>query len=299
MNVTVDPAYRNTSLCSNKGKRRHILNQNVPRLTGFQSIFKGPGGTLPDFLIIGAQKCGTTSLYDLLVTHPAVAPAYQKEVHYFDRYYNKGLIWYRANMPRQRDRRQAAKEGREFICGEAAPSYIYHPLAAERVKRVLPHGKFVLLLRNPVDRAFSHYHKECGREDETLTFEEALAKEDERLEGKFEKVLQTGTHSHNWWHYSYKARGRYAEQLDRWFRLFPRDQFLILKTEDMAADTPATVSQVCRFLGIAENGVTDFPRSNVGGYGKEMNPETRAMLQEYFRPHNERLYKMINRDMGW
>lgn len=275
------------------------MNQNVPRITGFQSIFKGPGGTLPDFLIIGAQKCGTTSLYDLLVKHPAVAPAYQKEVHYFDRYYNKGLIWYKANMPRERERRAAAKEGREFVCGEAAPSYLYHPLAPERAKRLLPNAKLIVLMRNPTERAFSHYHKERGREDETLSFEEAIAAEESRLEGKYEKVLQTGTHSHNWWHYSYKARGRYAEQLDRWFRLYPREQFLILKTEDMAADTPGTVDQVCRFLGIAEGGVTDFARSNVGGYKQEMNPETRAELDEYFRPHNERLYKMIGRDMEW
>lgn len=275
------------------------MNQNVPRITGFQSIYKGPGGTLPDFLIIGAQKCGTTSLYDLLVHHSAVAPAYQKEVHYFDRYYNKGLIWYRANMPRRSERRRAKREGRDFICGEAAPSYIYHPLAAERAQRVLPNGKFILVLRNPVDRAFSHYHKEIGREDETLSFEEALEQEDARLEGKYEKVLQTGNHSHNWWHFSYKGRGRYAEQLDRWLRLFPREQFLILKTEDMAADTPGELNKVCRFLEIGENGVKDFPRSNIGGYREEMNPETRVMLEDYFRPHNERLYEMIDQDMAW
>jgi len=275
------------------------LNQNVPRLTGFQSLYKGPGGTLPDFLIIGAQKCGTTTLYDLLATHPAVAPAYQKEVHYFDRYYNKKLIWYRANMPRRSERRRAEREGREFICGEAAPSYIYHPLVPERVKDVLPDIKLVVLLRNPIDRAFSHYHKEVGRKDEPLSFEEALSKEEERMAGKLEEVVQTGKHSFSWWHYSYKARGRYAEQLERWFKVFPREQFLIIKTEDMAADTPGTVNQVCRYLGISENGVTDFPKSNVGGYRQQMAPETRAQLEEYFRPHNQQLYQLIDRDMGW
>jgi hypothetical protein len=275
------------------------VNENVPRITGFQSIYKGPGGTLPDFLLIGAQKCGTTTLYDLLVTHPNIHPAYQKEVHYFDRYYNKGLIWYRANMPRRSERRAAEKRGEPFLTGEAAPSYIYHPLAAERAHRLLPGAKLVVLLRNPVERAFSHYHKEIGREDETLSFEEAIAQEEMRLEGKYDKVVQTGNHSHNWWHYSYKNRGHYAEQLQRWYKLYPRENFLILKTEDMAADTPGTVNEVCRFLGIEENKITDFPRSNVGGYGKEMDRNTRAQLEDYFRPHNQKLYELINRDMGW
>lgn len=289
---------RNNPVVHNPTRAR-LVNQNVPRITGFQSIFKGPGGTLPDFLIIGAQKCGTTTLYDLLVTHPDVHPAYQKEVHYFDRFYNKGLIWYRANMPRRRARRTAMRKGKPFLTGEAAPSYIYHPLAAERAHPLLPDAKLIVLLRNPVDRAFSHYHKEVGREDETLSFEEALAQEGRRLEGKLEKVVQTGKHSHNWWHYSYKNRGHYAEQLERWFRLYPRENFLILKTEDMAADTPATVNEVCRFLGIEENRIHNFSRSNVGEHGNEMNPDTRRQLEEYFRPHNQRLYELIGRDMGW
>jgi hypothetical protein len=264
-----------------------------------QAIFKGPGGTLPDFLIIGAQKCGTTTLYDLLATHPAVAPAYQKEVHYFDRYYNKGLLWYKANMPREKARKAAQAAGRTFITGEAAPSYIYHPLAAERVKRTVPRAKFVAILRNPVDRAYSHYQKEIARKDEKLSFADAIAQEDSRLQDKFEKILQTGHHSHNWWHYGYKNRGLYAEQLERWFRLFPREQFLILTTEEMAADTVGTLNQVCRFLGIEENGVKEFPKSNVGGYKERMTDQTRQELVEYFRPHNARLEQMLGRKLDW
>src|SRR5215213_38705 len=114
------------------------MNQNVPRLTAFQALLKGPFGTLPDFLIIGAQKCGTTALYDTLVQHPSVLPAYQKEVHYFDRYYNKGVLWYKANMPSKSAKRVAAAKGLKPIAGEAAPSYIYHPLSAQRVKDLLP-----------------------------------------------------------------------------------------------------------------------------------------------------------------
>lgn len=270
------------------------MNQNVPRLTAFQALLKGPFGSLPDFLIIGAQKCGTTALYDTLVQHPSVLPAYQKEVHYFDRYYNKGLLWYKANMPS----RTARKAAPEAIAGEAAPSYIYHPLAAQRVKSLLPNAKLIVLLRNPVNRAYSHYQKELDRKDETISFEQALDKEAERVEGGLPKVL-AGKHSHNWWHFSYMARGRYAEQLERWFKLFPREQFLILRSEDYAARTSEIVNEACRFLGLAENQITEFPRSNKSGYEKPLAPETRERLVNYFRPHNQRLYEMIGRDMEW
>jgi hypothetical protein len=274
------------------------LNQNVPRLTSTQALLKGPFGTLPDFLIIGAQKCGTTALYDTLVQHPAVLPAYQKEVHYFDRYYNKGLLWYRANMPTRAARRAAKKAGVHPIAGEAAPSYIYHPLAPGRVKKLVPHARLIVLLRNPVNRAYSHYQKERDREDESLTFEEAIDREAQRVEPGLDKVL-SGKHSHSWWHYSYLARGRYAEQLERWFALFPREQFLILRSEDYAANTLQIVDQSCRFLGIAEGQITTFPRSNKSGYEKPLAPETRQKLVDYFRPHNQRLYEMIGRDMEW
>jgi hypothetical protein len=274
------------------------MNESVPRLKAIDALRKGPFGTLPDYLIIGAQKCGTTTLYDTLVNHPAVYPSYQKEVHYFDRYFKKGLLWYRANMPRRAERHRAKAEGRQFMAGEAAPSYLFHPLVPARVKNVRPQIKLIALLRNPVDRAYSHFQKALDRSDEKLSFEEALDKEEERLASQLDKVM-AGDHSFEWWHHSYKARGRYAEQLERWFKLFPREQMLIIRSEDYSADVPGTVNSACRHLGIAENQITEFPTSNVSGYKKPMDPQTRSRLVEYFRPHNELLYNLLGRDMGW
>jgi hypothetical protein len=274
------------------------LNKSMPRLTAVQGFFKGLFGTLPDFLIIGAQKCGTTTLYDTLVRHPAVARAEDKEVHYFDRHYNKGLLWYRGNMPRRSERRRAARNNQPFVVGEASPSYIFHPLAPARVSRLLPNVKLILLLRNPVDRAFSHYQMSLDYHDDPLSFEEAIEHEEDRLAGRM-KIVLSGHHSHAWWHYGYKARGLYAEQLERWLKYFQREQFLILRSEDYSANPAAIVDQTCQFLEIPEGQIAIFDRSNVSSYNAPMNPESRARLIEFFRSHNQRLYDLIGRDMDW
>src|SRR5581483_11863989 len=138
---------------------------------------------LPDFLVIGGQKCGTTALYNYIIEHPDIYLAVRKQMHYFDNRYEKGDRWYRSGFPTVAEKFYVKNILRKrFITCEATPNYIFHPQAARRVARLLPHAKFILVLRDPVDRAYSHYNHEIRKGTEMLSFEEAIAKEKERLQ---------------------------------------------------------------------------------------------------------------------
>jgi hypothetical protein len=244
---------------------------------------------LPDFLILGAQKAGTTALYAYLRWHPQVTGPSFKEVSFFDRHYARGERWYRAHLPIRRS----------GIVGEASPSYLFHPLAPERVARMLPRARLIGLLRNPVDRAFSHYQHEVALGREELSFEGALAREDERMQGELERMLRDPSYfSYAWWNYTYAARGRYAEQLERWLDAFPREQLLVLFTEELAADTAGTYRRVLDFLGVDARGLDSYPRIFEREYGG-MDPATRIRLEGEFAEPNRRMGELLERELPW
>ena len=244
---------------------------------------------LPDFLILGAQKAGTTALYAYLRWHPEITGPSFKEVSFFDRHYAKGERWYRAHMPVRR----------RSLVGEASPSYLFHPLAPERVAGMLPGARLIALLRNPVDRAFSHYQHEVALGREPLSFEDAVDREDERMQSELERMLRDPSYfSLAWWNYTYIARGRYAEQLERWFAAFPREQLLVLFTEELSADTAATYRRVLDFLGVTARDLETYPRIFDRDYA-DMNPGTRARLHKEFENPNRRLASLLGRDLPW
>jgi hypothetical protein len=245
---------------------------------------------LPDFLILGAQKAGTTALYAYLRWHPHVTGPSFKEVSFFDRHYARGERWYRAHLPLRR---------RGAIVGEASPSYLLHPLAPERVGRMLPNARLIALLRDPVERAFSHYQHEVALGREELSFEDAVDAEDERMRGEVERMLREPSYfSHPWWNYTYVARGLYAEQLERWFAAFPREQLLVLLTDELADDTAGTYRRVLDFLGAAPHGLDAYPRIFDRDYA-EMSAAMRARLAAVYEDPNRRLASLLGRDLPW
>jgi hypothetical protein len=247
---------------------------------------------LPDFLIIGAQKAGTTALYAYLRRHPGITGPSWKEVSYFDRHYDRGEAWYRGNFPNR-------ARARGKLVGEASPSYIFHPLGPERVRALVLEALLVALVRNPVDRALSHYHHEVALGREPLSFEDALDAEDERLRGEEERLVADPRYfSRAWWSHAYKARGRYAEQLERWLAVFPREQLLILPSEDLGAEPERAHARVLDFLGAAPQRLDSYPRVYEREY-EAMNAETRARLAAEFEEPNRRLYELLGRDLGW
>ncbi|HEU4753558.1 MAG TPA: sulfotransferase domain-containing protein [Armatimonadota bacterium] len=255
---------------------------------------------LPDFLIIGAQKGGTTSLYEYLAAHPCVGPAAIKEVHFFDLKWDRGVSWYRAQFPTAQEKRRAEQAtGQPFLTGEATPYYLYHPPAAERAFSVVPAARLIVMLRNPADRAYSHYQHERRAGREPLSFEEALEREVERLAEEPEAMTGRAEFSSGRRRHSYLARGRYAEQLERWLARFPREQLLILNSERFYADPAAATEQACRFLGLPPPAQAEYPRHNPGSYRGGMEPATRRRLLDHFAPENERLFRLLGERYDW
>ena len=258
---------------------------------GYRAYGRATAGLrpLPDFLILGAQKAGTTALYAYLRWHPEITGPSFKEVSFFDRHYAHGERWYRAHMPARR----------RSLVGEASPSYLFHPLAPGRVASMLPDALLIALLRNPVDRAFSHYQHEVALGREPLSFEDAIDREEERMRGEVERMLREPSYfSHAWWNYTYVARGRYAEQLERWFVHFPRERLLVLFTEELAADTAGTYRRVLDFLGAGTHDLDSYPRIFEREY-EQMPPGTRARLERVVEEPNRQLSVLLNRELPW
>jgi sulfotransferase family protein len=255
---------------------------------------------LPDFLIIGAQKAATTALYAYLRWHPGITGPSFKEVSFFDRHYARGEAWYRAHLP-ARPRLWLVKQrhGTWPLVGEASPSYLFHPLAAQRAAELMPRAKLVAVLRNPVDRAFSHYQHEVALGREELSFEEALDQEDVRMQGELERMVREPEYfSHAWWNHTYLARGRYAEQLERWFAAFPRDQVLVLISEELLQEPAENYARTLDFLGADRHELSSFPRIFAREY-KKMSPSTRERLEREFEEPNRQLAELLSRDLPW
>ena len=253
-------------------------------------------GELPDFLIIGAQKGGTTYLYNILRRHPYFKAAIRKEIHFFDTpRFRQGVDWYRTHFPQQQER-----NGRRIITGEASPYYLFYPLAARRVAETIPQVKLIALLRNPVDRAYSDYQHTFRQGNETLSFKEALELEEARLLGEKEKILADENYrSINYRRFSYIARGIYVDQLEEWHKYFDAKQLLILKSEDFFACPSETLDLVLEFLGLPERDFALEGKRNEGGYSDPMEPDTRRWLEDFYEPHNRRLYEYLGRDFAW
>jgi hypothetical protein len=251
-----------------------------------------PFRPLPDFLVLGAQKAGTTALYEYLRRHPQITGPSWKEVSFFDRHWARGERWYRGNFPN-------LARTREKLVGEASPSYVFHPLAPQRVQEVVPDARLIVLVRNPVDRALSQYNHEAALGREPLPFEEALDAEEERLRGEQERMAADPRYfSREWWSHTYQARGRYAEQLERWLAVFPREQLLILPTDDLGSDPAQAHAQVLEFLGASPQRLDSYPRVYEREY-EPMKPQTRERLAAEFEAPNRRLYELLGRDLGW
>jgi hypothetical protein len=249
---------------------------------------------LPSLLIIGAQKGGTTSLFNYLAQHPDVLPPLTKEIHYFDLHYTRGVNWYRGRFPYNRQLR-----GRSLTL-DASPYYLPHPLAPGRAAELLPEVKLVALLRNPIDRALSHYQHEVRGGREPLSFADAIEREAERLAGEEQRLRDDpGYYSFNHHRYSYTGRGLYLEQLRRWAQHFPRARLLVLQSEWLFREPAAATAAVQGFLGLRPHRLERYETFYAGTYGREMPADLRARLAAYFEPHNRELYRWLGEEYDW
>ena len=241
-------------------------------------------GPLPDFVVLGTQKGGTSFFYRLLTEHPLVRGAAAKELHFFDNKFAEGVGWYRRCFSEGE-----RVDGRRTITGEASPSYLFDPRVPERMARIVPEARLIALLRNPVDRAYSHYQMEVRRGREARSFEVATEEEMTSAEGE-ENAVDV--------RYAYLKRGLYAEQLERFSFFANRDRLLVVKSENLFTRRPEVLERVSTFLGLPAFESTLAPPAGKAPY-EPMDPVTRRRLEGYFEPHNERLYGLLSTDFGW
>jgi hypothetical protein len=281
------------------------MTRTVPQAVHTVSVTAGRltqrARMLPGFLIVGAQRCGTTSMYRTLSQHPAVLKAVlHKGVHYFDTGYGHGLAWYQGHFP-LRARAAAARRvtGDEPLTFESSPYYMFHPLAAARIAADLPGVKLLVLVRDPVERAYSAHAHEIARGFETEPFERALELEEERLAGEAAKIVaDPGYHSHSHQHHGYRARGRYAEQLERLASLVGRDRVHVVDSGMFFDDPEHVYDGVLLFLGLRHHGYPVFERHNARP--RAPMPQTlRAELSDYFLSHDEKLAGWLGRPPSW
>lgn len=254
----------------------------------------------PGFIVIGAQRCGTTSLFRALSAHPQlVRPLFHKGVNYFDINYYRGAGWYRSHFPLTEIARRRVARYSPPIAFEASGYYLYHPFALQRIANDLPGIRLVAMVRNPVERAFSAYKHEYARGFERESFERALELEDARLAGEIERMRDDASYesfSHR--HHSYRHRGQYAEQLERAFALFPEERIHVIDSGAFFDQPAEEYRRLLTFLQLHPFEQLRFNRHN-SRPGAPMDEETRRVLTEHYAPHDERLSRLLGRPLSW
>ena len=239
-----------------------------------------PWRRLPDFIIIGAQKSGTSSLYYYLSQHPQLRMSVEKEIHYYNYYlrHGKSLSWYKSFFPLR-------IKSRGKKTGEASPNYLYSEQAPVELRKDIANIKLLVLLRNPIERAYSEYNmhvRQLKRKDFPTSFEEAISNDDLSIEGSR----------------LYLVRGLYAGRVKNWLKHFSRDQFLFIKSEDFFQDPKKVLEEVYKFLEIERTFPTNLKPQQVGSYS-ELSKETRAELDNYFNESNQELVGLLGDQFRW
>jgi hypothetical protein len=259
---------------------------------------------LPDALVIGAQRAGTSSLYKYLEAHPQLMPSIRKETEYFTFWFDKGERWYRSHFPTELRMAAARRGGRKAASFEATPYYLFHPLAPPRAAGVVPEARLVAVLRNPVERAFSHWQHEVRGGRESLSFEAALEAEPERTAAEEQRLLDDPTYRSNRHHrFSYVGRGRYAIQLERWLDHFPRAQLLVIRSEDLYQDPSPVFLRIVEHMGVDAWEPPEFRNHSYDGVrpeaGPPMSASTRRQLEATFEADNRQLASLLGCPPLW
>lgn len=242
---------------------------------------------LPDFIIIGAQKSGSTSLYNYLCQHPRIIGSVPKEIFYFNEHHAKGHYWYRRHFPKGKSLAQT-----RAITGEATTMYLCSGDAPARVAGLLPDIKLIAVLREPAARAISHYKHRCHTGRETRPVDTVFSKDTIARWSRGEAIPEADN--------IYFDRGLYARQLEHWLQYFPREQLLVVQAETMFADPAAVVAQVQAFLGVDPVAPRDTKAFKVSQQ-KAPEPTHVDALKEAYHPHNQALVELgfgVGEDWG-
>jgi len=250
---------------------------------------KGRG---PSFLIIGAQKAGTTFLHNVVGNHPKLRRPATKEVAFYTYRFARGMRFYRSHFP---------KCGPGYMSFESTADYLFHPLVPQRIKDTLPDVKLIICLREPVSRAISHYGHSVANNFEEWSFRDAILREEERTAPEYEKLKADPNYeARSLMRFSYGAKGRYIEQIRRYADLFPREKMLILDSKEIFGETNSALVKVEKFLGIEEwTPAASIPPKNVGKAKQELDQEALEHLKEMYKGPNAELFDYLGWKAKW
>jgi len=272
--------------------RYQLLQRHIYAITG-------PFRVLPDSIVIGVGRGGTTSLFHYLGQHKCVRKSAYDEIGFFDDNYHLGLNWYRSMFPTRFTKNSIEKKFGKFIAYEVTPWYIRRPWDAKRIHGLIPNVKLIAVLRNPVDRAYSHYHLSRRIQGLTTPFEDVVLEDMKRINEYREK---NGEINDNYFktivQNSFLARGFYAEQLKKWYEIFNDDQILVVPSEDLSEQTQKTLNKIFIFLGLEPETIPNLEKVNVAKY-PPMEQNTRLKLLEFYSKYNQDLYDMLNLEFPW
>ena len=289
-----------TKLIAQKLSNHKHAYSFLKSLYGLYWKIVGPFHILPDFIIFGIGRAGSTSLYEGIMEHPDVHSAKIKEIYFFDYKFKRGIYWYRGHFPSVWKKIFYTKlRKKKFITGEATARLLSYPHAPKRILKIIPNVKLIAILRNPIDRAYSLYNVEVANGREQLSFEEAIKVESKRLAGEMERMkTDENYYSGEFYRKSYLFQGIYADGLKMWFDVFPKEQFLIIDFDELARNPTPIYDKIFDFLELPKFTHSKHIVYNTRKYD-DMVPSTRKYLIEYFKPHNEQLYNLLGKKFDW
>ncbi len=288
-----------------------LAREGIKRVARAGGLASAPLRAMPEFLVIGAKRGGTTSLYFDILDHPSVLRLYPppvpglkrdatKGVHYFDSNAFRGQAWYRSYFPSSLARAVVRRRtGTEPLAGEASPYYLFHPAAVDRAHATTPGSRIIAQLRDPVMRTYSHWKERRRNDAEPLDFVSALEAEGDRLAGERERLMADPHYSsYAWEQQSYATQSEYAGQLARWVDLFGRDRVHVTISEEYYADPGAVVAGIHEFLGIPARPPQSASHRNAA-QGEDLDDGLRRRLAARFSDHNHALAELLGRDLPW
>lgn len=260
----------------------------------------------PDYLVIGSKRGGTTSLHNYLLGHPGVLGLFpqsrgKKSTDFFFPSEQRRLGWYRSHFHTGAYRTLRKRQlGHRPLSGEASPYYVWDPRVAPRIREAVPHVKAILLLRDPVERAWSHYWERRVNGVEPLSFPDAIASEDARTGGELERMMvDPDYYSAPYDFYTYRQRGHYLPQILNWLAHFPPEQLLIMVSEEMYEDPQRAFDRVCRFLELPEVRLSGATRKYNSVQQGTMDAQVRRRLTAEFTEPNHALETFLGRKLPW
>jgi len=280
-----------------KNTLRSVYYEFLPHFIQLRSQFVE--GCLPDFYIVGVQKGGTTSLYNYLLQHENIATALRKEIHYFDRNYERGIEWYKSHF---NEAWKLKTENCNVLTGECTPYYAYHPLASKMIAELTPAAKIIFILREPTARAVSHYKHNVsrGKYKNDMTLSRALSIENDILVKETKKMLASDNR-YNEMHdiYSIRDRGVYVNQILNYRQAFPLENIHVLFAEELFQKPDAVLSDLCGFLKLSDYSFNIEKIYNKNTQSIEIDENSVSFLKEYYQDHNEQLASLLNRKLPW